>query len=43
MSTAKDYGSRQIFVLGTVRQFLAELVAVTLRLSGARGSDEHRS
>ncbi|MFE9123629.1 hypothetical protein [Streptomyces sp. NPDC007172] len=38
MSTVKDYGSCQIFVRGTGRQLLAELVAVTL---GAQADDRY--
>ncbi|MEY9873273.1 hypothetical protein ABH931_002755 [Streptacidiphilus sp. MAP12-33] len=38
MTPAKDYGSCQIFVRGTGRQFLAELVAVTL---GAQADDHY--
>ncbi|MFD7732211.1 hypothetical protein ACFV6F_17705 [Kitasatospora phosalacinea] len=38
MSTAKDYGNCQIFVRGTDRQFLAELVAVVL---GAQADDHY--
>lgn len=38
MSTTKDYGHCQIFVRGTGRQFLAELVAGTL---GAQVDDHY--
>ncbi|MFI8079769.1 hypothetical protein ACIF6L_03045 [Kitasatospora sp. NPDC086009] len=38
MSTAKDYGSCQTFVRGTGRQFLADLVAMTL---GAQADDHY--